>query len=243
MWDEEQFANKGAGPMATYVLIPGAGGQASHWRFVAPELRKRGHDVVAVDLPADDDEAGFDEYADAIVEAVGDRRDLILVAQSLAGFSAPIACTRIKADLLVMVAAMTPKPGESAGEWWTATGQDQAERELKESFGVPGDSPFDPLFTFLHDVPAGVLAEVLAEGEIVQSGTPFAKPWPLRAWPDVPTRFLLCQDDRMFPAAFQRRIVQERLGFTPDEMPGGHLPAFSRPLDLVERLEAYRLSA
>jgi pimeloyl-ACP methyl ester carboxylesterase len=229
--------------MTTYVLIPGAGGQAKYWQYVVPELAKRGHDVIAVDLPAADDNAGFDEYTDVIVQAIGDKRDLILVAQSMAGFSAPMVCERVKVDLLIMLAAMTPKSGESAGEWWTATGQDQAERELKESFGLPGDSPFDPVFTFLHDVPADRLAEVLADGEIVQSGTPFEKPWPLTAWPDVPTRFLLCQDDRFFPAEFQRTLVKQRLGITPDEMPGGHLPALARPLELVERLEAYRLSA
>jgi pimeloyl-ACP methyl ester carboxylesterase len=229
--------------MATYVLIPGAGGQAKYWQFVAPELAKLGHDVVAVDLPAADDEAGFDEYADAIVKAIGDKRDLILVAQSMAGFSAPMVCERRKVDLLIMVNAMTPKPGESAGEWWSATGQDKAEQELKQSLGVPADSPFDPVFTFLHDVAEDVLAELMADGEIVQSGTPFEKPWPLQAWPDVPTRFLLGRDDRLFPAEFQRKLVQERLGITPDEMPGGHLPALSRPLDLVARLEAYRLSA
>ena len=71
-----------------------------------------------------------------------------------------------------------------------------------------------------------------------QSGTPFEKPWPLAAWPDVPTRFLLCRDDRFFPAEFQRRVVRERLGITPDEMDGGHLPALSRPQELAERLDA-----
>ena len=72
-----------------------------------------------------------------------------------------------------------------------------------------------------------------------QSGTPFEKPWPLAAWPDVPTRFLLCRDDRFFPAEFQRRVVQERLGFTPDEMVGGHLPALAHPDELAARLLAY----
>jgi hypothetical protein len=73
-----------------------------------------------------------------------------------------------------------------------------------------------------------------------QSGTPFEEPWPLEAWPDVPTRFLLCRDDRFFPAEFQRRVVRERLGITPDEMPGGHLPALGHPDELVQWLEHYR---
>jgi hypothetical protein len=55
----------------------------------------------------------------------------------------------------------------------------------------------------------------------------------------VPTRFLLCRDDRVFPAEFLRRVVRERLGLTPDEMDGGHCVALSRPQALADRLEAY----
>src|SRR5438874_6360029 len=94
---------------------------------------------------------------------------------------------------------------------------------------------------FFHDVPPEVAAEVMARGQRAQSDTPFAKPWPLEAWPDVPTRFLLCRDDRFFPASFQRRVVRDRLAITPDEMDGGHLPAFSRPRELADRLHAYRV--
>jgi pimeloyl-ACP methyl ester carboxylesterase len=229
--------------VATFVLIPGAGGDARYWRFVEPLLRERGHDVVSVDLPAADDSAGLAEYTDAVVAAIGDRKDLILVAQSMGGFTAPMVAERVPVDLIVLVAAMVPAPGEAPGEWWANTGQDKAVQELKVSLGVPADSPFDPVFSFLHDVPDDVLAELLADGEIEQSGTPFEKPWPMAAWPDVPTRFLLCREDRFFPAGFQRRVVKERLGITPDEMPGGHLPALTRPAELVEWLERYRLSA
>jgi pimeloyl-ACP methyl ester carboxylesterase len=70
--------------------------------------------------------------------------------------------------------------------------------------------------------------------------TPMHQPWPLAAWPDVPTRVLASRDDRLFPAAFQRRVSRERLGLDADEIGGGHLVALSRPRKLVERLESYR---
>jgi pimeloyl-ACP methyl ester carboxylesterase len=213
--------------MATYVLIHGAGSDSWYWHLVAPRLRARGHDVVAVDLPCDDDRAGFDEYADVVVRAVADRRDVILVAQSLAGFTAPLVCDRLPVRLLVLVAAMTPRPGESAGAWWVNTGHRFPD-------------PFDPQTVFVHDVPPDVAAESLAHLR-EQSNTPFEEPWPLAAWPDVPTRFLLCRDDRFLPAEFQRRVVRERLGILPDEMEGGHLPALAHPDELVRRLEAYRV--
>ena len=56
-----------------------------------------------------------------------------------------------------------------------------------------------------------------------QSPHAFHQPWPLTAWPDVPTRFLRGSDDRLFPAEFQRWVAQDRLGMRPDEMRGGHL--------------------
>ena len=225
--------------MATYVLIHGAGSDAWYWHLVAPELQDLGHDVIAVDLPSTDDTAGLSEYTDQVIEAIGNRRELVLVAQSMAGFTAPLVCDRLPVDLLVLVAAMVPLPGESPGDWWTNTGHEQARRELAEREGRDPDE-FDPVVYFLHDLPPDVKAEAMTRGGREQSGTPFEKPWPLAAWPEVPTRFLLCRDDRFFPAEFQRRVVQERLGIVPDEMDGGHLPALAHPHELVERLEAFR---
>jgi pimeloyl-ACP methyl ester carboxylesterase len=223
--------------MATYVLIPGAGSDSWYWHLVVPRLRSLGHDVVAVDLPCDDDSAGLAEYTDTVVDAIGGRTDLVLVAQSMAGFTAPLVCERVPVDLLVLLAAMVPMPGESPGDWWANTGHEQAKRENAELEGREDSD--DPVEMFLHDLPPAVRAEAMMQGRN-QSGTPFEKPWPLAAWPEVPTRFLLCRDDRFFPADFQRRVVKDRLGITPDEMDGGHLVALSRPVELVSRLEAYR---
>jgi pimeloyl-ACP methyl ester carboxylesterase len=116
--------------MATFVLIPGAGSTSWYWHLVTPRLREAGHDVVAVDLPCDDDSAGLPEYRDAVVDAVAGHdqsaHDLVLVAQSMAGFTAPLVCERLPVRLIVLVAAMVPRPGESAGEWWDATGWEEA---------------------------------------------------------------------------------------------------------------------
>ena len=226
--------------MANYVLIHGAGSDSWYWHLVVPELRARGHHVVAPDLPVDDDSAGLSEYTDVVVQAIdGDRGDLVVVAQSLGGFTAPLVCERVPVSLMILVAAMVPRPGESPGDWWANTDHAQAKRAQDEREGRPPDDEFDPMVTFLHDLPPDVAAEAMNHGKD-QSGTPFEKPWPLDAWPDVPTRFLLCRDDRLFPAEFMRRVVRDRLGITPDEIDSGHLPALSRPNELVERLEAYR---
>jgi pimeloyl-ACP methyl ester carboxylesterase len=225
--------------MATYVLIHGAASDSWYWHLVAPELRALGHDVVAPDLPAGDDAAGLTEYADTVVDAVGGRTGLVVVGQSLGGFTAPLVVDRVGADLLVMLAAMIPSPGERGADWWGNTGHEQAVRAMAEREGRDPDT-FDPVEVFLHDLPPDVLAAALERGEGPQSGTPLADPWPLKEWPDVPTRVLICRQDRFFPAEFQRRVTRDRLGVTPDEMDCGHLPALGRPEELAARLEAYR---
>jgi pimeloyl-ACP methyl ester carboxylesterase len=222
--------------MTTFVLVPGAGGQAWYWHRLVPELEARGHEAIAVDLPTGDDDAGFEEYADAVVAAIGDRRDaLVLVAQSMGGFTVPLVAERLPVEGIVLLNAMIPKPGESGGEWWGATGQAAARAAYAEREGWSADG-FDPVVDFLHDAPPDVV-EVAMAAEIVQSGTPFEKPWPLAAWPDVPTRFLQGREDRFFPLEFQRRVVAERLpGVEVEELPGGHLLALSRPVELADAL-------
>jgi pimeloyl-ACP methyl ester carboxylesterase len=65
--------------VAAFALIHGGGGSAWDWHLVAPTLRERGHDPVAVDLPSEDESAGWSEYTDTVVRAVGDRSDLVVV--------------------------------------------------------------------------------------------------------------------------------------------------------------------
>lgn len=214
--------------MATYLLIHGAGGSAWYWHRVVPELERLGHEAIAVDLPCDDESAGLDAYADAAISAVGERPELIVVGQSLGGFTAPLVCEALPSRLLILVNAMVPRPGETAGEWWGDTGH-----------VFPDD--FDPMTYFLHDVPPEVAAES-AQHLRTQTDAIFADPWPLVAWPDVPTGYVLCREDRFFPAEFQRRLVQDRLSVTPVEMDAGHLPALSRPVELVQSFEELRSS-
>jgi pimeloyl-ACP methyl ester carboxylesterase len=223
----------------SYVLVPGATGTAWYWHRLDAELRARGNDVAAVDLPADDDNAGLTEYAGAITPALQGRDEAVLVAQSMGAFSAPIACMDADVSLLVLVNAMIPRPGETPGEWWANTGQPEARRANDIREGRDPDAQTDLLTLFFHDVPQSVIGDAAAN-ERRQSGTPFGQPWPLAAWPDVPTRALTGRDDRLFPAGLQRRVAQERLGITPDLMDGGHLVALSRPVELADRLEAYR---
>jgi pimeloyl-ACP methyl ester carboxylesterase len=217
--------------VATYALIHGGGDVGWYWHLVVAELRELGHDAVAPDLPCDDDSAGLSEYADTVVAAIGDREELVVVAHSYGGFTAPLVCERVPVELLVLVAAMVPAPGEAPDDWWANTGY----------ASEAGDGDDDVIATYYHDVPPELAAEALRR-ERDQSATPGREPWPLKAWPDVPTRLLLCRDDRLFPVDFMRRMARERLGIAADEIDGGHCVALSRPKELAERLDAYRAS-
>src|SRR5947207_8022394 len=213
--------------MTTFVLIHGAGDVGWYWHLVEAELRARGHDVVAPDLPCDDDSAGLSEYADSVVEAIGDGTDLVVVAQSAGGFTAPLVCDRVPVKLLVLVAPMIPAPGEAPADYWANT---RFEEEVREHYD-------DEIDLFYQDVPADLASEALKRGR-TQSEARMGEPSPLGAWPGVPTRVLLCRNDRLFPAHFLRRVARERLAITPDEIDSGHTPALSRPKELAHYLEA-----
>jgi pimeloyl-ACP methyl ester carboxylesterase len=222
--------------VSRFVLIPGAGGAAWYWHRVVPELRARGHEAVAVDLPGADESAGLPEYADAVVAAIASQRDVVVVAQSMGGFSAPMACSRVHVRLLVLVNAMIPLPGETPGDWWGDTGWEPARVAAAQAGGYPAE--FDLATYFLHDVPAEV-ATAGEEHQYAEADIAFGQPCAIERWPDVPTRVIAGRDDRFFPLKFQRQVARERLGAEVDEIPGGHLAALSRPAELTDRLTRY----
>ncbi len=210
--------------MTTYVLIHGAGDVGWYWHLVGAELQAQGHEVIAPDLPCEDEAASLSDYAQTVVDAIGDRTNVVVVGHSFGGYTAPLVCARVPADLLVLVAGMVPVPGESAGQMFANTGYQQDEQE----------DPSD-LAVFYHDVPPGLAAEALSKGRD-QAQRAWTEPWPLDTWPDVPTRFILGRQDRVFPAAWVRTVVNQRLGITPDEIESGHCVALSRPDELAELL-------
>jgi pimeloyl-ACP methyl ester carboxylesterase len=123
---------------------------------------------------------------------------------------------------------MIPAPGEAPADYWTNTRYGEEAREQYD----------DPIELFYQDVPPDLASEALSRGR-TQSEARMGEPTPMQRWPDVPTRVLLCRDDRLFPAPFIRRVARDRLGITPDEIDGGHTPALSRPKELADRLQAH----
>jgi len=219
--------------MTTFVLVPGAGGMAWYWHRVAPLIRAAGHEAVAIDLPGDDANSGLEVYADIVIRAIAKHSDVILVAQSLAGFTAPLVCMRAPVRMVVFVNAMIPEPGETAGEWWGATGAVEARERAATRRGYATE--FDVGTYFLHDVPLDVLRTGPEQPREEADGV-FGEPCRFERWPDIPIHVVAARDDRFFPVEFQRRVARRRLGMEAEEIPGGHLVALSNPEGLTECL-------
>jgi pimeloyl-ACP methyl ester carboxylesterase len=213
--------------MATFVLIHGGGGSAWDWHLLVPELVSRGHDVVAPELPIDDKSAGFAEFCETVVNAIGDRRDLVVVGHSYGAFTAPLIAARLPVRMIVLLTPMIPEPGEKPGDWWGSTGYRAAEGLSEEQ-------------QFYNGVPAEVVAAAAAHSR-AQVSAEWNEPWPLDAWPDVQTKVLIAREDQFFLADFQRRVAADRLGVTPDEIDGCHAVALSHPKQLADQLTAYTL--
>jgi pimeloyl-ACP methyl ester carboxylesterase len=219
----------------SFVLVPGAGGNAGYWQLVEPLIQQAGFGGVGVSLP-NWPGATFADHADAIVAAAGTATEITLVAQSMGAFSAPLTCNRLPVAELVLLNAMIPAPGETAGEWWGNTGQAEALRANDLREGRDPDAGFDAQTHFLHDLTPDVLAALTQSGDWEPVESLFETPFPLDQWPDVPTSVLAGHDDRFFPIEFQRRVAKDRLGLEVEELPGGHLLALSQPEALVARL-------
>ena len=128
-----------------------------------------------------------------------------------------------------------PNPGETAGEWWDNTRWEAARVGAARRGGYA--SEFDIPTYFLHDVPPEI-AEAGASTQLEQATTIFREPW-ARGLDEVPIHVVTGRDNGFFPLEFQRRVARERLRLPVDELPGGHLIALAKPVELSERLLSY----
>jgi pimeloyl-ACP methyl ester carboxylesterase len=171
------------------------------------------------------------EYAALVRAAVDGHRDVVLVAQSLGGFTAPLAAAP-PVSAIVFVNAMIPIPGETPGGWGDATGQAQAMAAAAKRGGYGTD--MDLQTYFMHDVPQ----EVIASGGLSrdEADAVFGAVCGFGAWLAIPVKVVAGAGDRFFPVEFQRRVARDRLGVEADVLPGGHLIALSQPGPLARYL-------
>jgi pimeloyl-ACP methyl ester carboxylesterase len=224
--------------MAVFVLIPGAGGHGAYWDLLVPALEQRGHAAVAVDIPEHEPGSTLADWAVHVERAAHGRNDIVLVAQSLGGFLAPIV--RLPVNMIVFLNAMIPLPGETPDEWWGNTDSGTAMRAAAVADGRDPDG-FDLYEYFLHDLPDQVAAELMSGGEREPAGSAMADRCEFKKWPAVPIKVVVGRDDRFFPADFQRQVAEHRLGpdVDVDVVSGGHLVALANPDGLADLLDRF----
>lgn len=225
--------------MTTFALVHGAWHAGWHWQLVADELRGLGHRVVAPDLPIGDPGAGTAEFADVVVDAIGDDDGKVVVAgHSMGGLVIPLVASRRPVDLLVFVCALIPEPGVSFRE------QAQRERILSDELiggQVRGDDglvswPADGASAvFYGHCPPDLAAEAIRRLRR-QSGRPTGEPSPLAAWPDVRVASIVARDDRAVLPEWSRQAARARLGVEPIEIDGDHSPFLNQPAALARLL-------
>ena len=220
--------------MATFALVHGAWHGAWCWESLAPLLRHAGHDVVAMDLPCDDGEAGFDTYADVVCDAIDGSEDVVLVGHSLGGLTVPLVAARRPLRHLVYLCAAVPDIGRTFAQ------QLVDEPDMFNAACYAGLSELDGQGRrrWVDDDLARALMYADCDRAVTdaalarlrpQARFPYSVPFPLPAFPAVPTTSVICTEDRAIGPDWSRSVARGRLRADVVELPGSHSPFLSRP--------------
>ena len=227
--------------MATFVLVHGAWGGAWCWDLLVPDLERRGHRTIAVELPCADPDATFEDYAAVACRSVPDGvDDVVLVGHSLGGHTVARAAMRGRFARLIYLCALVPEPGRSM--------LDQArDRDgMLDPAYLAGLGPADGAGRrswvdeqvareiLYHDCTAEVAHWAFEQFRPQASGL-YAVPCPLTDLPTTTSTYILTTGDRLVSPDWSRRAAA-RLAAEVIELPGGHSPMFARPAELADVL-------
>jgi pimeloyl-ACP methyl ester carboxylesterase len=222
-----------------FALVHGAYHGAWCWDALRHELERDGHATSAVDLPCEDPEAGAERYADEVMHSIPKTSfGAVIVGHSLAGLTIPIVAARARTVMTIYLCAVLPVPGLSFDA--QHAGSDTDFKPSEGAVSNPDGSVSWPergaVEIFYHDCDPDI-ARASARRLRAQQWRITNEATPLRRWPDVPSAYILCTDDRVVAPQYSRRAAREQLAVDPVEIPGGHSPFLSRPRELATLLE------
>ena len=232
--------------MTTFALIHGAWHGAWCWDPLVPELERRGHRAVAVDLPCDDPAATTMDNAQLVAESLADTTggadadDIVVVGHSLGGVTAVVVPLLRPVRKVVLLAALVPRPGRSLGDVMASEPDTTTEEfnAVPRRVGEHGAVSWDPdvAAAFFYRACDPDTARWAAAKLRTQVWTTSREPCPLDKWPDCELASIVCSEDELLAPAWSRRIAREVLGVEPVELPGGHFPMLAIPSQLADAL-------
>jgi hypothetical protein len=157
----------------------------------------------------------------------------------MGGITIPVVTARRPVARLVFLCALVPEPGRSLDETVSAdrpsSGEGWTGPPIVHADGSASWETEAAVAAFYHDCPDDV-AHWAASKLRRQVWTTTRQPCPLERWPDIPSSYILCTEDKPFAPEWSRRMARERLGVEAVELAGSHSPMLSRPRQLAEVL-------
>jgi pimeloyl-ACP methyl ester carboxylesterase len=224
-------------PMATFGLVHGAQHGAWCWERLVPELERRGHSAVAVDLPCDDPDASIGTYATRVVDGLNGHDGVVLVGHSLGSLTIPVVARRRPVERLVFLCSVPTGPGPAIDAdlaSMVTPGFAAAGRTI-DAAGRESLADDDAVAVWYDDCDPEAAQWAVARLR-PQSRRPLTEPTPLDRWPDVPVSVVLARDDRCVNMEWAVAAATARTGEPPILLPGGHSPFMSRPAALADVL-------
>jgi pimeloyl-ACP methyl ester carboxylesterase len=225
------------GAVATFGLVHGAWHGAWCWEALIPQLQARGHSSIAMDLPSDQRDATFDDYAQAVAASLPPDPDLVLVGHSLGGMVIPLVALQRPVRMLVFLCALiSERDGDPPDKGPPTHLEGTFDGLTHHKDGSHSWPNFAAAMPILYQDCSRELAQS-AFARLRPQQTALWKYWqPMGVWPGVPVAAIHCQDDRAINPLWSRWIARHRLETESVELPGGHTPMLSRPALLAETL-------
>lgn len=213
--------------MTTLMLVHGAWHRPAAWAKLVPELRRLGYDVRTPALPS----AGTQPVAGLPEDAAELRAELatiegpvVVLAHSYGGIpvSQALAGAEQQVTHIVYLAAYMLDKGES----------------MFSFHGVPDPVDAPALFPLLDD-PRQALYGDLSEADaqeamsqlVCQTHRVTTDRLTEAAWRDIPSTYIVCDQDGALPPALQERLSTRANAV--HHLPTSHSPFLSRPAELA----------
>src|SRR5471030_2945858 len=225
----------------TIVLVHGAWSDATAWQAIIPQLKAQGHEVIAVNLPGHGSDItsfaniSLQSYVDAVKNAIGDRKNIILVGHSMAGIVISQVAEEMPTQIkeLVYLAAYLPQNGESLLSLAKQDADSHIGKYLQVdpntgSASVAKDGVVD---VFAADAPAQV-GDYLVNNIKPEPLAPLARPVTLTAgkFGSVKKAYIHTTEDHAVSYTLQKVMVKNNGHISKEySLPSSHTPFISMP--------------